>query len=371
MLQSGREDIRLIPSAISADRNSRRAVILAASIPAKKFNIRTGESLASALLKCPDLFLAKPDFEFYRECSEQMFAICREYTPLVEKFSIDECFMDMSGMQLIYEDLMQLAEQLRERIYSTLGFTVNIGVGSNRLLAKTASDFEKPNRVHSLFTEELQDKFWILPISALFSVGRSTDKKLQKAGITTIGAAAAADLRRLQRLLGVKAGTRIHEYANGLDNSPVRSGERKAKGYSASKTMEHDLILAEEAYKVLLFLADSVASAMRADNRRCSVVTVTIRDPFFNDLSHQKQLPMPTDITSEIFEISRQLFDELWNLDVPIRLLGVAISGVSSAACEQLSLFPEPQRDRMKRLDLAIDKIRGKFGKNSIHIGEG
>ena len=240
-------DPRTVPAAIGGARDKRTGVILAKSIPAKRFGVRTGEPVAMALRKCPELLLFPPDFGLYTRCSAAFAAICREYAPAVEQFSIDECFLDFTGTGAIYPDPVALAHTIRERIREELGFTVNIGIAPNKLLAKMASDFEKPDRVHTLFPDEIPAKMWPLPVGELFTVGAATAEKLNRVEIATIGDLARTDLGRLQRLLGQKFGLQLHRYANGLDDSPVRAEPEEAKGYSNSVTLEEDVRTREKS----------------------------------------------------------------------------------------------------------------------------
>lgn len=362
----GEPDIRLIPSAIGGDRDKRTGVIVAKSIPAKKLGVRTGEPVSMALRKCPELFLAKPDFRLYSKNSRAFMDICARYAPALEKFSIDECFLDMSGTGSMYPDPVGTARRIADEIRDTLGFTVNVGVSENKLLAKMASDFEKPDRVHTLFRSELPQKMWPLPVGELFTVGRSTAQKLEKASIMTIGELAGSDVRVIQGLVGAKLGRQIHDYANGIDNSPVRAEREAAKGYSISTTLEDDVTDADAAKNILLALADSVAARMRGDGKRAGCVAVTIRANDFRDRSHQMSLHSPTDVTREIYELSVKLFSELWDGRTPLRLLGIALSGVTDAEYSQASLFDDGRYERARRLDRAMDAIRGKFGADSV-----
>ena len=220
-VSNGESDLRLIPSAIGGDPERRTGVILAKSIPAKKAGVKTGEPIAMALRKCPELVLARPDFRLYEKNSAAFIAICREYAPVVEKYSIDECFLDMSGTALIYPDPIATAHEIKNKIRDTLGFTVNVGIGSNKLLAKMASDFRKPDRVHTLFSHEIEAKMWPLPIRELFTVGASTADRFEAAGIRTIGDLARRDLRSVQYTVGKKMGEQIHRFACGIDDSPL------------------------------------------------------------------------------------------------------------------------------------------------------
>ena len=365
-VKNGEADIRLIPSAIGGDRDKRTGVILAKSIPAKKVGIKTGEPIGMALRKCPDLYLAKPDFRLYVKCSKAFMDICREYTPVVEKYSIDECFLDMTGTNMLYPDPIAAAYEIKDRIYRELGFTVNVGIGPCKILAKMASDFEKPNKVHTLFYDEVPKKMWPLPVGELFSIGHSTADKLECAGIKTIGDLAMLDLTSVQSLIGDKIGKQIHDYANGIDPSPVLEEPEEAKGYSISTTLEEDVVTAEEANKILLALADSVSARMRADDKKAFCVGVTIRGNNFKNHSHQHTLDEATDITTEIYNVSKKLFSELWDKKTPLRLLGISLTQITDEDNTQLSFFPTETKEKERRLDKAMDSIRSRFGSETV-----
>jgi DNA polymerase-4 len=362
-------DLRLVPSAIGGDRETRTGVILAKSIPAKKYGVKTGEPVGMALKKCPSLILAHPDFSLYEASSKAFMDICREYTPTLEKFSIDECFLDMSGMEKIYPDILAVAREIKDRIKTELGFTVNVGVGSNKLLAKMASDFEKPDKVHTLFDYEIEEKMWHLPVRELFSVGESTAQKLERSYIRTIGELARMDVAVVKSILGVKAGEHLHNYANGIDDSPVLENRERAKGYGNSITLEYDVKSFSDAYKILLALSDSTAARMRADGMKARCVSVSIRDIDFNDKSHQKRLSASSDITTEIFSVCQSLINELWDTKKPLRLLGVTLSDVTDEDDIQLSIFDSDKKDKERAIDKTVDSIRNKFGKDTIVRG--
>ncbi len=368
-VQNGENDIRLIPSAIGGDREKRTGVILAKSMPAKKFDIRTGEPIAQALRKCPQLYLARPDFRLYEKCSKAFMDICRKYAPAVEKYSIDECFLDMSGTELIYPDPIALAYKIKDEIKNELGFTVNVGISENKILGKMASEFEKPDKVHTLFKNEIADKMWPLPIRELFSVGCSTAERLEKAKVSTIGELANTPLSYVQTLVGVKQGKQIHDYANGIDDSPVRDEREDPKGYGNSTTLAEDVVTLEDAEKILLALADTTSARMRADGAKAFCVAVTIRGNDFKNKSHQRKLHEPTDVTTEIYEISKRLFKELWDNKTPLRLLGVSLTDIVRGEYEQQSLFVDPKREKSRRIDKAIDSIRGKYGSDTVVRG--
>ena len=366
---NGEEDIRLIPAAIGGDREKRTGVILAKSIPAKKFGVKTGEPIGMALRKCPDLFLARPDFRLYEQCSGAFMDICREYAPVVEKYSIDECFLDMSGTHRLYPDPVAIAHTIKDKIREELGFTVNVGISDCKILAKMASDFEKPDKVHTLFHDEIARKMWPLSVRDLFSVGGSTAEKLEKARIRTIGELANADPAYIQRIVGVKLGQQIYQYANGIDLSPVLAAPEETKGYSISTTLEEDVVTQQQACGVLLALTDSVTARMRSDGVKAYCVAVSIRSHDFKTRSHQRKLADPTDISKEVYQISKQLFAELWDGHTPLRLLGISLTDLTHEDAPQLSLFPDEGKEKARRLDKAYDAINSKFGSAAIMRG--
>lgn len=365
----GEDDIRRIPSAIGGDREKRTGVILAKSIPAKKYGIKTGEPVASALRKCPNLFLARPDFRLYEESSHAFISIVKEFAPVVEQVSIDECFADFSGTHRIYPDPIALAHTIKDKIRNELGFTVNVGIGDCKLLAKMASDFEKPDKVHTLFRGEIPQKMWPLPVGDLFTVGAATADKLRHAKIMTIGDLANTEVARVQRLVGQKMGKHIHDYANGIDPSEVLAEPEEAKGYSISTTLEDDVRKADQAYPVLLALADSVTARIRSDGAKAYCVAVTIRDNSFKTRSHQRSLMNPTDISKEVYQISKDLFDELWDGCTPLRLLGIALTNITREETMQFSLFQDVSREKARKIDKAKDALNAKFGSATIVRG--
>lgn len=365
----GGEDLRLVPSAIGGDPENRTGVILAKSIPAKKYNVRTGEPVAMALRKCPNLVLARPNFRLYERNSKAFMDICRRYAPVVEKFSIDECFLDMTGTQNLYPDPVGIANTIKNEIHKELGFTVNIGISRNKLLAKMASNFEKPDKVHILYPEEIQTKLWPLPVRELYSIGRATAEKLEHVGIHTIGELANTSLPYTQSLLGKKLGQQLHEYANGMDLSSVLSEPEEAKGYSVSTTLAEDVTTIESANKILLELADSVTARMRADHVKAYCISVGIRSRDFKNRSHQRKLEEPTDITKEVYEISKELLVELWNSQIPLRLIGISLMQIVGEDTVQLTLFQNEKKEKARKLDQALDDIRNRFGLDKIKRG--
>lgn len=363
-----RLDLRTVASAIGGDEKTRHGIIIAKSPIAKSYGVKTAETLKEARRKCPNLLIVPPRHEVYREYSHKLLSLLQEYSNTIEKFSIDEAFVDMStAFQKGDKEPIQAANQLRQAIRERLGFTVNIGVSSCKILAKMASDFEKPDRVHSLFPYEIREKMWPLPVGDLLFVGRSTRKHLYNLGIRTIGELAQFDREIILSHLG-KHGALIHDYANGIDSSPVVSEAADAKGYGNSSTISHDVTDSTEAKKYLLSLCESVGARLRRDHVCAGVVAVSIKNSDFIKNSHQCTLVSPTNATTEIYSHACRLFEECWD-GSPIRLLGVSTSKISSESMRQISLLDDwdPEHyQRQDKLDSVIDDIRRKFGENAI-----
>lgn len=368
-VKEGLPDLREIPSCIGGDPKSRRGIVVAKSIPAKKYGVTTGEPVSMALRKCPELVCVPGDFTLFETCSRAFKKICASYAPVMESFSIDEVFLDMSGTEKIYPDPVKLAHEIKDRIREELGFTVNIGIGTNKLLAKMASDFEKPDKVHTLFPAEIPTKMWPLPVRDLLFLGKASEQKLIKAGIKTIGEMARYPETEIQRLLGEKTGHQLYEYANGRDDSPVRGEREEAKGYSAETTTEEDIVTYEQAFSLLLAQCDVVAARMRKDGKKCSCVSVTYRMLDFRTRSHQKKLENPTDVTEEIFAQIKNLLRECWQCQ-PLRLIGVALTDLTSDDFRQMSLFENTENhEKQKKVDGVVDDIRKRFGNGMIVRG--
>jgi DNA polymerase-4 len=360
----GNLDLRDIPSAVGGDVTKRHGIILAKSIPAKKYNIKTGESVPEALRKCPDLALVPPNYNLYQKSSKAFINILKEYSPVVEQYSIDEAYIDMTGTESLLGKPEDIANKIRERIHKELGFTVNIGISNNKVLAKMASDFKKPDKVHTLWLNEIKEKMWALPASDLFFVGRATTNKLNNLGIKTIGELAQTDLSIIKSHLG-KHGEAIWSFANGIDVSAVEPAPPPNKGYGNSTTTAFDLVDANTAKLVLLSLAETVSARLRDDNVKIKVISVGIRDYNLGYYSHQKKLKTATNITREVYESACQVFDEMWD-KVPIRHLGIHTSQVVTEEARQLNLFDDMDYEKLERLDRAVDDIRKRFGADSI-----
>lgn len=363
--RGGKQDLRMTASAVGGDAALRHGIILAKSIPAKKYGVKTGEALWEAKMKCPGLILVPPDYGLYEKCSGAFMEILRDYSDVVEPYSIDEAFVDMSASCHLFGTPEETGRQIKERIYETLGFTVNVGISSNKLLAKMASDFRKPNRVHTLYPEEIREKMWPLPVSDLFFVGRATAKKLFSVGIRTIGELAAEDPKWLRGLLK-KHGEVIWGFANGADSSPVLMEPEANKGYGNSTTTPADVTDVETADKVLLALSETVGARLRMDEVRAGVVSVGIRYWDLSYVSHQRRLYNATDLTVEICQAACKLFREMWN-GQPVRHLGVHTADISGGErFRQGSLFDEIDYEKLSRLDKTIDDIRDCFGMDAV-----
>lgn len=365
-VKQGLSDLRDIPACIGGDPKKRTGIVVAKSIPAKKYGITTGEPVAMALRKCPELVIVKSDFELYIKCSRAFKEICASYAPVMESFSIDEVFLDMTGTSLIYPDPIKTAHEIKDKIRDELGFTVNVGISTNKLLAKMASDFEKPDKVHTLFPEEIPTKMWPLSVRDLLFLGKAFEKKLTEAGIRTIGDMAHVSESEIQALLGNKAGHQLHQYALGIDESPVKAKPEEAKGFSVETTFNDDIVSVEQVLPILLEQCDVVTTRMRRKGKKCTSVSVTFRTLDFKNKSHQITLSNATDMTDEIFRNAKKLFTESWKGE-PLRLIGVALTNLTDESFEQLSLFEDNEKkERHRKLDATMDEIRQKFGNDKI-----
>ena len=357
-------DLRTVPSVVGGDPVTRHGIVLTKSIPAKKYDIQTGESIFSAKAKCPELIIVPPNYSLYMQCSRAFGDILREYSPLVEQYSIDEYFMDFTNMGRVHADPVATAYMIKDRIKDELGFTVNVGVSTNKLLAKMASELKKPDRVHTIFPHEMADKMWILPIEELFMVGRATARKLRSRAITTIGGLARADLKWVKLFLK-SHGVLVWNYANGNDGSLVRENRRPLiKGIGNSTTIPFDVEDGATAYLVLLSLTETVAARLRQAGYCARLVSVSLRTNEFAGGSHQRKIASAIDCTNAIHEIACQLFDELWKGE-PVRQLGVRVSELCSNDFVQLSLF-ERDYEKQRAVDRTIDSLRERFGSEAV-----
>ena len=359
MMREGHPDIRLIPSVVSGDPNDRRSIITAASIPAKKLGIKTAQPVSMALRTCPKLLIVGGDWFWYKECSEGFIGICRSYSPVLQQFSIDECFIDMT-FRLYGKDPVQVATQLKDEIKNKLGFTVNVGVGSNKLLAKMASDFEKPDKVHTLWDSEVREKMWPLGVRDLLWVGKKTEEKLITNGIYTIGELANLGMESLNSLVGHKFALQLHENANGRDNSPVETEISEAKSYSAERTFSKDLTDPKDIDKALFKVACIVAHRIRRDDFRASTVSMFIKYKDFSVAQKQCQTAQPTDVTAVILNEARRMLTEVWDGVTPIRQVGLGVSKLTHESAVQMSLFEDPKLEYYREWDRQYDEKKAK-----------
>ena len=363
-------DLRTIPAIVGGDTSTRHGIVLAKSIPAKAFGITTGEPVVNALRKCPNLVMAAPDNNMYFESSRQLMYHLSDICPDIEQVSIDECYMDYTPIAGNYDSPEEAAAYIRNSVFEKFKFTVNVGISDRKVLAKMASDFEKPDKTHTLYYREIRQKMWPLPVSDLFTCGRSSTGTLHKLGILTIGDLARTDPAILEAHLK-SHGRSLWQYANGIDPSTVTVERSEAKGIGNSTTLGNDALTKEEAYKVLLSLCESVGRRLRTSHKLAGQICTEIRYSDFRNVSHQMPLDVPTASVNLLYENACALFDELWDAS-PIRLLGVRTSKlVPEDEPVQLSLFDfaAPRSEKQKKLDAALDDIRAKYGKDAIKRG--
>ena len=354
-------DLRTIPAAVGGDQAKRHGIILAKSIPCKRYGVQTGEPVVDAKRKCPNLVIVPPNYELYNKSSKAFIAVLKRYTDKVDQYSIDEAFLDMTGYTNTPEET---AVELKDTIKRELGFTVNVGVSENKLLAKMASELRKPDMVHTLWRYEIPEKMWPLPVSELFYVGRASGRKLDSFGIKTIGDLAKFDVRYLKAVMK-SHGVLIHEYANGLDDSEVIIEPPANKGYGNSLTTPKDVCTVELAKLYLLSLSETVSARLRADGVKIRVVAISLRDYNLKFHGHQIKLQTPTDLTCEIYDAACQCLKELWD-GIPLRHLGIHTTQVTAEAGRQMSFFDKTDYEKQKKAEQAIDQLRKRFGRDVI-----
>ena len=374
MLENGSElDLRTIPSIIGGDQESRRGIVLAKSELAKRYGIVTGEPVANALRKCPELVMARPNHRMYQERSQKLMEFLLTYTDDIEQVSVDECYMDFTGIAYRFESPYAAASEIKDKVYELFGFTVNIGISNNRLLAKMASDFQKPNKIHTLFPEEVPVKMWPLPVGDLYMAGKSSVEILHKLGIRTIGELAQTEPEFLE--LHLKShGRTLWEFANGRSGDKVIREHVESKGIGHSTTLPQDCTSEDEAKKVLLMLAGMVGKRVRKEHKKAKMISVEIKYSTFQSVSHQKQLSKATSADLALYEAACELFRELWN-GAPIRLLGIRTSKlVDETEPEQMNIFDyqmeqDDKKKKHQKLDEALDQVRKKYGEAVITKG--
>ena len=356
-------DIRTIPSIIGGDEERRSGIVLAKSPIAKKFGIVTGEPIYFAKKKCNKIEVFPCNFEVFNDYSNKLYKLLLEYTDIIERFSIDECFLDLTHY-LNGKKLEDVAKEINSRVEKELGFTVNVGVSSNKLLAKMASDFEKPNKVHTLYEYEIEDKMWQLPVSELFMIGKKTVPKLHNLRIKTIGDLAKADKEFIIKRFG-KFGLTMWNYANGIDDSEVNNKFELPKSIGNSVTLPNDLKSLDEINKIVVALCEQVAFRLRHYNLIASTVNVQLRNKDFVDHSHQKQLKYETASTKEIIETAKEVLSEMYKGEA-VRLVGVRVDNLESKDEVQISFFSNGSEQKQEKIDSVLDSLKSKYGYNSI-----
>lgn len=366
MLEKGYPiDIRDIPSCIAGDPKNRHGIILAKSGPAKKYKIQTGESLMEARKRCPDLVVYPPNYDLFLLCSNAMYEILREYSPLVQRYSIDECFLDYRDNP---KDPVAVATEIKDRIHNELGFTVNVGVSSNKLLAKMAGELRKPNVVETIWPDEVPAKLWPLPVGELFMVGRATSRKFSAMNIRTVGDLANADVNHLKALLK-SHGQLVWEYANGWDIAPVTTNsDILQKSVGNSITIPYDVSTEKEAKEILLALCERVGMRLRKLGCKASLISVHLKTYEFMGRGHQVQLSYHTDSTSDLYRVGWQLVEEAWHHE-PLRQMGISAGNFAPKDLEQLSLFHPKDLEKDEQMNQAVDRIRGRYGDRAIIRG--
>ena len=369
-------DLRDIPTAVCGDPSSRHGIILAKNEPAKQMGVKTAETIWQAKKKCPALVLLPPHHDLYREYSKKVNAIYEEYTDLVEPFGIDESWLDVTGsLHLFGGDARALADALRARMKAELGLTLSVGVSFNKVFAKLGSDYKKPDATTVISRENWKEIVWPLPVSDLLYVGSAARKLLKQYGVSNIGQLAACRPEMLESVMG-KMGLQLYEYANGLDSDPVRSRyeAEPVKSVGNGTTFPKNLTTREEAHSGIAMLADSVATRLRHYGLYAGGIQVTVRDPEFRDRSRQMQLSSPTHLIRDLTQVSMELLDTLWKPPAPIRALTVTAINLAQEgeAFEQVDLFGAgnaPKKERLEKLEAAMDRIRGKYGTDAISFG--
>ncbi|WP_370770617.1 DNA polymerase IV [Eubacterium ramulus] len=386
-LQNGStQDLRTIPSIVGGDQETRHGIVVAKSIPAKVFGIQTAETVVSAFQKCPTLVMVPPDHAYYRDMSQKLMRHLRSICDEIEQVSIDECYMSFEPIRGRFPSPEAAATYIKDSVYDTFGFTVNVGISDRKVLAKMASDFKKPNLVHTLYVSEIQKKLWPLPIASLHMCGKSSAKLLQKMGIRTIGDLARTDKAVVESWLKSHGGM-LWNYANGIDDGQVVKEKPKAKGVGNSTTLANNAESEEEAYTVLKELAVSVSQRLKKHHFLAAQISTEIKYASFRSVSHQTTILTPTAEETEIYQCACQLFNELWDGE-PIRLLGIRTTKLQDEEePTQISLFDlgkyqeqekqeelrrekeEQKQKKLASLDDAIAKIKKRYGDNAIHKG--
>lgn len=359
--------LKNVPMAVGGSVEARHGIILAKNELAKKYNIQTAETIFSAKKKCPDLVIVSPRHDLYEHYSQMVNAIYLEYTDLVEKFGIDESWLDVTGSQKLFGSGEEIAATLRKRIREEIGITISVGVSFNKVFAKLGSDYKKPDATTVISRENYKDIVFPLPVGDLLFVGKRTKEALSKLRIKTIGDLAASDEEAVKKLLG-KAGETIHRYARGDDNSPVDPhANDEVKSVGNGMTFRRDLCGERDIMCGISHLSESIAARMRKSGVKCTVVQVTIKDPDLSSIQRQEKLQRPTNLAKDITDKAMDIMRHSWNMKKPIRMLTVTGTGiVPEDAAQQISFFDEDKNQKRDSLEKALDKIRSKYGNDSV-----
>lgn len=374
MLKNGsNKDIRNRYAVIGGDENERKGIVLAKSNLCKKCGVVTAEPIYSARRKCPYLEIYRPNFEIYKYYSDMMFEYLSTYTDIIERYSIDECFIDYTNSVSLFGDPVKIAYKIKEDIYNKFGFTVNVGVGNNKLLAKMASDFEKPNKVHTLFSNEVVSKLHPLPVSELFMIGKASAKKLHEMGVNTIGELAKYPINELT-LRFKSMGILMHNYANGIDDSPVCHEREAVKSISASTVLPYNYRDINKIKEVLLELSMDVGKKLRDNKLYADTIGIWLKYNYFDKISKQEKIDCSISTDRDIYNNATKIFNMLWNKEDGIRGVCVFVSGLSSSRRKQLSLFDYDNGDisnseSNEKLQDVLDSIRNKYGNDIIKYG--
>ena len=358
------KDIRKIPSVIGGDEHSRHGIVLAKSPVAKKLGVVSAEPIYMAKKKCPDLEVYPPQYKWYYQKSRELMDYLSQYSPLLEQYSVDECFLDMSGMTYIYKDLEKLAHKIKDEVKEKFGYTVNVGIGNNKLCAKMASDFEKPDKVHTLYKDEIVSKLWPLDVGDLFMCGKSTKKELNKLSIYTIGELAKKDLKFLERHFKSQ-GRYLYNASRGLDDDKVEVKTSKNQSISVSETLPFNTDNPYKLKEILFRQTEEITRELRSKKLFAKTVAVIFKNSSFVTYSAQASLK-PTNNTKEILKKMYEIFDNNYKED-EIRLIGARLANLTSTKEEQISLFDENIQDNKEdNIQKTIDNINNKFGKSLI-----
>lgn len=368
-----RPELRDVPMAVCGDPESRRGIILAKNELAKGYGIVTAETVWQAKRKCPDLVLVSPHRAEYTKYCKQINEIYAQYTSKVEAFSIDESWLDVTGSLHLFGSGKEIADALRKRVHEELDLTISVGVSFNKVFAKLGSDYKKPDATTVITRENFRDILHPLSVTDMLYVGKRTADILRRVGVHTIGALAALKRGEAAKLLG-KSGELVWEYANGLDDAPVRElgQEDPVKSIGNGITFRRNLCGHEDIKAGVLLLADSVGARLRAAGLYCQTVQVQIKDPDFHVISRQKTFPRPIRLTHELCDAGLEIISNAWNMEKPVRLLSLTAANLTdSETGGQITFFDEPaaRSEKLEKLEEAVDQIRGKFGKDALSFG--